>query len=104
MDYVIQKRLCEIPNGGSNFVRARGYRNFPGDLAYRTIMDYCDGGDLDSLREAHSDQGIPEPVIWRIFEQLAKSAVVSVGQECLFQSWPSRKLLTVSTGNGTRQP
>jgi hypothetical protein len=76
VDYTIQRRLCDIPLGGENFARVRGYRNMPENRMYRVVQDYCDGGDMAELRRIHM-AGISEPLVWRILEQLAKSAIVS---------------------------
>ncbi|CZT24956.1 uncharacterized protein RCC_10685 [Ramularia collo-cygni] len=74
MDYVVQNRLSMVPDGG-HFVRASAYRNLPAQYIYRTIQEFCDGGDLSQVNARHPD-GIPEPLIWRVIEQLARAAIV----------------------------
>lgn len=84
MDYCIQRKLCMVPGGGQNFVHAGGYRNFPDRYGYRTVQEYCDQGDLAALIRRHPDR-VPEPLVWRVLEQLAKAAIVSTfddGGEC----------------------
>lgn len=103
MDYVIHKRLCEVPDGGQNFVRVRGYRNVATKFAYQTTQDYCDSGDLVDMRIRHPG-GIPEPLIWRILEQLAKAAIVSGRPAMIVDSLQCvGNLLTLVLGDGTRQ-
>lgn len=79
MDYTIQKRLCEVLQGGEAFVHVREYRNDAANYKYRTVQDYCDDGDLENLTKRHPE-GVPEPLIWCILEQLAKSAIVSLAE------------------------
>lgn len=101
MDYVIQNRLSSVPDGGEGFVRANGYRNILDQYVYRTIQEYCDAGDLSQVGDRHPN-GTPEPLMWRMLEQLAKAATVSrveMGMHC--QS-PGHLLISLS-GDGAGQ-
>lgn len=103
VEFTHQKSLCEAPAGGQNFVRVRGYRNFPQERMYRTIQDFADGQDLDGLRKRHS-LPVPEPLIWRLLEQLAESAVVSLVNGAKRSNNGGKTLLILIPGHGAGQP
>ncbi|SMY23000.1 unnamed protein product [Zymoseptoria tritici ST99CH_1A5] len=97
MDYVLHKRLCDVPNGGANFAKLRGYRNFPEDHQYRVIGEYYDADNLEVMMNKYHNEFrhedtiapirkakvlpagtpiVPEPVVWRMLEQLLKAVLV----------------------------
>lgn len=67
-----------MPENSNNTVKAYAFRDYPQHNRYRVYMEYCSLGDLHCLYKLHyvgPKFHVPEPYLWKLFEDLAQAAV-----------------------------